>query len=166
MKTRFLFFVILILGGFIFSSCDDDTGDLLTDLAQGKMVVVINDGEPIIMEDCKWMNFGENMKGEVFVEAHLNGQSTEPFVNIMYGSYSNNVALTTRSYSTAVEADKMSVFSTYGNSDEGATVIVEFVEITATTVKGKFSGKIKPDGGAAVNVKGAFWCSKFEQGAH
>jgi hypothetical protein len=102
----------------------------------------------------------------VFVEAHLNGQSTEPFVNIMYGSYSNDVALTTRSYSTAVEADKMSVFSTYGNSDEGATVIVEFVEITATTLKGKFSGKLKQENGTIVDVKGAFWCSKFEQGVH
>ncbi len=166
MKTKLLFFAALIFGSLIFSSCDEDTGDLLADLAQGKMVVVINDGEPIIMENCKWMNYGTNMKGEVFVEAHLNAQSTEPFVNIMYGSYSNDVALTTRSYSTAVAADKMTVFSTYGNSDEGATVIVEFVEITATTVKGRFNGKIKPDGSATVNVKGAFWCSKFEQGTH
>jgi hypothetical protein len=165
MKTNFLFLVILLLGGIILSSCDEDTGDLLADLAQGKMVVVINDGEPVLMEDCKWMNYGENMKGEVFVEAHLNGQSTEPFVSIIYGSYSNDVALTTRSYSTAFEADKMIVFSTYGNSDEGATVIVEFVEITATTVKGRFRGKLKQENGTIINVKGAFWCSKFVQGA-
>jgi len=165
MRTKLLFFAVLILGSFIFSGCDEDTTDLLTDLTLGKMVVVINDGEPVVMEDCKWMNYGIGMKGEVFVEAHLNGQSTLPYVSILYGSGTNDVALTTRRYSTAIEADKMNFFSSWGNSDEGATVIVEIVEISSTTLKGKFSGKIKPDGGAAVNVKGAFWCSKFEHGA-
>jgi hypothetical protein len=164
MKTKFWFFALLLLGGFIFSSCDDDT-DLLKGLAEGKMVIKISGNEKFAqsnMEDCKWMNYGDAMKGEVFIEAHLNGESTEPFFMIMYGDYSNQVPFTVKSYSTGVTADKMHVSGSFGNADEDAEVVVDIVEITATAIKGTFKGKLKEEAGTIVDVEGAFWAKKFE----
>jgi hypothetical protein len=162
MKTNFLLFVLLLTGTLFLNSCDEETTDLLTDLAQGKMVVVINDGEPVTMEDCKWMNYGADMKGEVFVEAHLNGESTEPFISIMYGSWANQDPFLVKTYTTGVEVDKINFMSSYGNAAENAQVVIEVVEITATGIKGKFSGKVLAEDETLVNVEGAFWALKFE----
>lgn len=165
MKTKFWLFALLISGGLFLSSCDEETVNLLDGLAQGKMVVVINNGEPVMMEDCKWMNYGDAMKGEVFVEAHLNGQSTTPFLNIMYGgSESNQIPYTVRTYNTGVEADIIKVFSSYGDAigENDAEVVIDVVEITATDIKGTFKGKLKVEAGTIVDVEGAFWAKKFE----
>ncbi len=162
MKTNLLLFVFLLTGTLFLNSCDEETGDLLEDLAQGKMVVIINNGTPETIVSCTWENYGEDMKGEVFVHAYNEG-TTGPNIAIIYGSYTNEDPLSVKSYSTAVEADKINFMGgSYGNSADNATVVVEVVEITATGIKGKFSGKLLTENETLVDVKGAFWAVKSE----
>jgi len=146
----------------MFSACDETNTDLLTNLAEGKMVVVVNDGQEVILNICTGMNYGQSMKGEVFINAYKDSTTQTPNVNIMYGDYNNDVTFTARTYSTAIEADKINFMSSYGNTDDENPVTIEITELTENGIKGKFTGKVKAEGtGTVVNIKGAFWAKKM-----
>jgi hypothetical protein len=163
MKTNLVVSLLFLAATMLYTSCDEVNEDLLKDLAEGKMIVVINNGESEILQQCTWFNYGDNLAGEVFINGVKDLTTTTPNLNIMYGSWSNAVQLAVKTYNTGVEADKMHVNSSYGFSDTDAPVVVEITEITATAIKGKFSGKLKLEAGGTVDIKGAFYAKKGEQ---
>ena len=167
MKRFFYAVALLITANFMLSSCEDKIEEgLLKDLAEGKMVIVVNEGSEEILE-CNFGHFGEGteLTGEVFISASL-PTSTEKFFTIMYGSYSNEQALAVKTYSTAVEADMMTIMGSYGFSHgEESVVSIEIIEITATAIKGTFKGSLEGMNGLQ-NVEGAFWAVKGEEQPH
>lgn len=163
MKTTTVMSLLFLAATMFLTSCDEVNEDLLKDLAEGRMVVVINNGESEILQQCTWMNYGENMAGEVFIVGVKDATTTTTMLNIMYGSWTNEVPLAVKTYNTGVEADKIHVHGSYGYADTDAPVVVEITEITATAIKGKFSGKLKLEAGGTVDIKGAFYAKKGEQ---
>jgi hypothetical protein len=141
-----------------FSGCDDTDVTLLENLAQGKMVVVINDGTEELLE-CKFFNYGANLAGEVMIQG-LMESPTQNDLTIMYGNMSNETPLSKKSYVTTTEADKINVSGSYGYADENNAVTIKITEISDTAIKGEFSGKIKKPTGETFSLKGAFWANK------
>jgi hypothetical protein len=141
-----------------FPGCDDTNVTLLEDLAQGKMVVVINDGTEELL-DCKFYNYGANFAGEVMIQG-LMESPTQNDLTIMYGNMSNETPMSKRSYVTTTEADKINVSGSYGYGDENNAVTIKITEITDTAIKGEFSGKIRKPTGESMTIKGAFWATR------
>jgi len=163
MKTLIYVFALFIGASVLLSSCEEELNEgLLKDLAEGKMVVVFDEGEEELF-NCSFNHYGEGtgLTGEVFIDGML-PTSTEKYFTIMYGSWSNDVALTTKTYSTAVENDMISISSSYGYIEDGAVVSIQIVEITTTAIKGTFTGNLKAPNGLKT-VKGAFWALKGEE---
>ncbi len=167
MKTFFYALALLITANFMLSSCEDKIEEgLLQDLAKGKMVIVVDEGNEEILE-CSFGSYGEgsDLTGEVFIMGSL-PTSTEKFFSIMYGSWENEKALEEKTYSTAVEGDMINIMGSYGFSDgEGASATIQIIEITATTIKGTFKGSLLTMNGLK-NVEGAFWAVKGEEQPH
>lgn len=159
MKKSLIYFTLLFSGVLFFNSCEESDTDLLDTVAEGKMAVVINDGEAESLA-CTFMNYGENMTGEVFIWGI--STTTSNSLNIIFGSWENETAFTTKTYSTANESDMITVQGSYGYADEDNPVTIEIVEISATVIKGTINGKLKTETGS-VNVKGAFWAVVGQQ---
>lgn len=158
MRTKLFYFVLLLTGGLLLSSCDE-TDDLLKDLAKGKMTVIIDEGTPALLT-CEFGRYGSNTTGgEVMISGSLSSANHEEYFSIMQGSYDNGIALEAKSYSTAKEGDMINLHGSYGYADQEYPVIVKFITISSTEIKGTFSGKLKSNGkdGKVVNVTGAFW---------
>ena len=160
MKTKFLFFAALVLSGMLFSSCEDDTIDLLKDLGERKMVYIINDGEPATFNICEFTNYGQDFKGLVYISG-MDGMTTESnSISFYLGEEGSNFQLQTRTYSTAIANDKFVVLSTFGSSDIGKNVTLVITEITENEIKGTFNGKIGLDDAEPVKIRGAFRASR------
>jgi len=159
MKTQIRTLFILVLSAILSYGCDEESTGLLEDLAQGKMVVIVNDGEKVVL-DCTFMQYGEGegLTGEVFFTGVLmEGQEHKHF-SIMYGSYTNSIPLTAKTYkSDGGEGNHMYVNCWAGNSDDGAVMTVKIISVTEAAIKGEFEGEVKNENGVKSNVKGAFW---------
>lgn len=168
MKTLIYVFVCIVTSSVLFSSCEEIEKGLLDDLAEGKMVVVFDNGEEEFL-DCTYGQYGETtegFKGEVFINGFLQNTAAEKYLSIMYGSYSNGTALSTKAYSTANEEDMIMVNSSYGQiGEDGASVTILFVSVQENGIKGTFTGKLSIESGLK-NVTGAFWAVKQQEQAH
>jgi hypothetical protein len=159
-------FYLLLATIFVFTNgCDEvDIDSLLKDVAVGKMIVVIDDGDEEIL-DCTFMHYGSegSWDGEVFIDAMKSSTDTreQTTLSLMYGSYSNDIALTTKVYSSAAD-DLMSVSTTYGSTSDDAVITITITEISATAIKGTFIGKLSTKSGL-VDAKGAFWATPGAQ---
>jgi len=144
--------MLLIVATFAFVGCDEDSNDLSKNLTEGKMAMKIGDGAAETLE-CTYIDYG----GEVFITAVTTSGS---MVSIMYGDYSNTTPLSVRTYSTATEADKMYVTTSYGYADSytnsEAVVSVKITKVTDTVIEGELSGKILTSEGNLVTIAAAF----------
>jgi hypothetical protein len=167
MKTLVYFFAVIMSASVLFSGCEEIEKGLLDDLAEGKMVVVFDNGEEEFL-DCSYGQYGETtegFKGEVFINGFMTA-STEKYFSIMYGSYTNATGLTTKAYSTANEEDMIMVNSSYGQiGEDGASVTILFVSVQEDGIKGTFTGKLSTESGLK-NVTGAFWAVKQQEHVH
>lgn len=152
-----LMYAIFLLAVALFSTaCDEnDVTDLVQDVALGKMIVVINDGNEEML-DCSFIHYGGNSEwtGEVFINASKVASDAETTMNFMYGNYSNDVAFSARTYLSTDEL--MNVSTTYGSPDDNAVISMTVTELKTTGIKGYFSGKLATKQGL-IDVKGAFW---------
>ncbi len=156
MKTKFMFIVALLMSGVLFSSCEDDTLDLLKDLGQRKMIYILDDQEPATFAACEWINYGQNMRGMVEISG-FNSLTTESnHISFYFGEEGSDFKLEAKSYSTANANDKLVVYTSFGGSDVGYNVTVVITEITDTEIKGTFSGRVKHDDTDPVKIRGAF----------
>lgn len=164
MKTIIYSFLFVAISATFLSGCEElgITEELLNDLAQGKMVVVI-DGDQDETFNCTFNHYGEGegLTGEVFINGTLT-TTTEKYLTLMYGSYENATALTKKMYVTSKSEDMMSVSTSYGYLENGTSITVTIVEITDTAIKGTFSGNLSKEEGN-VKIDGAFWALKGEQ---
>lgn len=163
MKTlRYTFIFLTTLSLFLLTGCEEEeTDSLLSEITKGQMILSINNEPNIVLEHCVSRNFGESVNSEVYIEGHLSAQNTMPYFIIALGSEQNTQPLAVRSYSTSIPNDMARVFSSYGNSDTGASVIVKIVSIESTGIKGTFNGKLQSEQGI-VDVKGAFWSTQTQ----
>lgn len=166
MKTLVYLFTLIMTAGVLFSGCEEIEEGLLKDLTAGKMVVIFDNGEKELL-DCSFGQYGEStegFKGEVFINGFLT-TSTEKYLSIMYGSYTNGTALTAKAYSTAKEEDMIMVHGSYGNIDTDANVTILFVKVSEEGIKGTFTGKLKTENGIK-DISGAFWAVKQAEHTH
>jgi hypothetical protein len=137
----------------------------MKDVKQAKMLVVIGDGDAEVL-DCTFMHYGgqASWDGEVFINAMQSAVDTreQTTLSLMYGTYSNEIALTTKSYNTSVADDLMSVSTTYGSTSDDAVITITITEISTTAIKGTFIGKLSTKSGL-VDIKGAFWATPEAQ---
>jgi len=153
----FLFTTVLLI------SCEElaVTDELLNNLTEGKMAVVLNDDYDETF-DCTFNHFGEGegLTGEVFINGTI-PITTGKYFTIMYGSYTNEIALTEKSYSTAATEDQITVSTSYGYLENGTALTIKLIEITETAVKGTFTGNLTTEDGV-VTIDGAFWALKSQ----
>ena len=167
MKTLVYFFAVIMSASVLFSGCEEIEKGLLDDLAEGKMVVIFDDGEEELL-DCTYGQYGESTEGfngEVFINGFMQTTDAEKHLSIMYGSYSNQTALTAKAYSTANEEDMIMVHGSYGNIDTDANVTIVFITVAEDGIKGTFTGKLKTEDGIK-NISGAFWAIKQQEQPH
>jgi hypothetical protein len=162
MKVLIYSFIILFTA-VLFTSCEElaITDELLNDLSEGKMAVVFNEDYDETF-DCTFSHFGEGngLTGEVFINGTI-PTTTEKYFTIMYGSFTNEIALTEKVYSTAATDDHITVSTSYGYLENGTAVTIKIVEITETAIKGTFKGNLTTEDGI-VTIDGAFWAVKNE----
>jgi len=167
MKSIIYSLALFITAGLLFSGCEEIEEGLLNNLAEGKMVVVFDNGAEELL-DCTFGHYGEGdgLTGEVFIEGmQASATTTGQYFSIMYGSWSNDVAFTTKTYSTAKEEDMIGVHSTYGQVGEDASVTIVIASITESAIKGTFTGKLSTADGLK-NINGAFWAVKEPEHTH
>lgn len=154
MKAKCVFITSLIVCVLLFSSCEDNTNDLLTDLAPGTMIYIINDQEPAYFNDCNWSNYGQDLKGQIAIKG--SDETGRNNIYIYIGEDGNQNKLSVRSYSTAFANDKTIVFTSFGSSDVDANVTVDITKITDTEISGRFNGKVSMGNSQPVRIRGAF----------
>lgn len=166
MKTQFRTLAIIVLSTILVSGCDEETVDLLKNLTSGKMVVIVNDGEEILM-DCTFGQYGGSggFTGEVFING-MNAASTVQHqqFGIMYGSYNNTIPFEARTYkSDGVEAEGIHVHCWAGYASDEAVMTVRIISVSETSIKGEFDGEVMNNENVKSTVKGAFWATRAEQ---
>lgn len=159
MKTQLRILCILVLSTMVFCGCEEDSEGLLKDLAEGKMVVILNNGDGVVM-DCTFGQYGEGegLTGEVFITGMLlSGQEHKHF-SIMYGSYTNTIPFAAKTYkSNGAEGSSVHVNCWAGTVEEDAIMTVKVISVTEAAIKGEFEGEVKNGEGVKSSVKGAFW---------
>lgn len=145
----------------LFTGCEElaVTDELYNDLTEGKMAVILNEDFDETF-NCTFSHFGEGtgLTGEVFINGII-PTTTEKYLTIMYGSYTNEIALTEKSYSTAATDDHITISTSYGYHENGTAVTIKIIEITDTAIKGTFTGNLTTEEGV-VTIDGAFWALK------
>ena len=166
MKSIFYSLALFIMTGILFAGCEEIQEELLKDLTAGKMVVVFDGGEKEVF-DCDFVQMGEGGSADFTGEVSIYGtkpltSTDESYVSIMYGSWTNEIPLTAKSYSTSKEEDLISINTSYGETGEGANITVVYTTVTKTAIKGTFTGKLHTQDGVK-NISGAFWAAETEQ---
>ena len=150
------------------SSCTKDetvtNQSLLNGLTAGNLVFVINGGTAETI-NCTFNNYS----GETSINAIVESSGIMKNWYIMYGNYSNTIPMSVKSYSTAVGADMITInymsqssvseqYST--DATKGASIIIKITEVSATAIKGEFSGKMLKNESTLTDISGAFWAVK------
>lgn len=159
MKTQLRFLSIILLSTMIFCGCEEEPEGLLKDLAEGKMVVIVNNGAEVLM-DCSFGQYGQGggLTGEVFITGiQLSAQQQKHF-SIMYGSYTNTIPFAAKTYkSNGAEGSGVYVNCWAGTVDDDAIMTVNIISVTEAVIKGEFEGEVKNGEGVKSTIKGAFW---------
>lgn len=162
MKTQIRIIFILVISAMALYGCEEDSEDLLKDLAEGKMVVVVNKGDEVVL-DCSFGQYGGTggMTGEVFLTAFLQSGEQHKHFQIMYGSYNNSIPFTTKTYtSNGAEGSGVMVNCWVGFAEDDAVMTVKIISVSETAIKGEMEGTVKDEEGVKSTIKGAFWAKR------
>lgn len=165
MKTQIKTMFIIVLSTMVFYGCDDESTGLLKDLAEGKMVVVENNDDEILL-DCFFEHYGEGdgLTGEVFITGINTSSMHQQHFGIVYGSYTNEIPFAVKTYkSNGSEGTDVHINCWAGNTDDDAIMTVKIISITDTAIKGEFEGEVKDGNGLKTTIKGAFWAKKLSE---